>query len=101
MSSSEKMASIKSNMGFSPEVFTVTTSSSTAHAATSLRSTIEALSAADTIPDPAAARAAFLDFRSRLTRGEVRAAEKVGAAWTVNAWVKQGILLGFRLGELK
>ena len=29
------------------------------------------------------------------------AAEKSGdGAWRVNSWVKQGILLGFRLGEL-
>jgi len=43
----------------------------------------------------------FFDFRARLTRGEIRAAEKLDGRWTVNAWVKQGILLGFRLGELK
>jgi 2,3,4,5-tetrahydropyridine-2,6-dicarboxylate N-succinyltransferase len=30
----------------------------------------------------------------------VRAAEKKDGRWLVNAWVKQGILLGFRLGEL-
>lgn len=43
----------------------------------------------------------FLQFRDALTRGEIRAAEKVGDEWIVNAWVKQGILLGFRLGELE
>lgn len=43
----------------------------------------------------------FLQFRDALTRGEIRAAEKVGDQWTVNAWVKEGILLGFRLGELE
>ncbi len=31
----------------------------------------------------------------------MRAAEKIEGRWKVNAWVKQGILLGFRLGELK
>src|SRR5208282_2346586 len=41
----------------------------------------------------------------QLTQGKIRAAEKVKvgtneARWTVNAWVKQGILLGFRLGAL-
>jgi 2,3,4,5-tetrahydropyridine-2,6-dicarboxylate N-succinyltransferase len=51
------------------------------------------------------ARITFLEFRELLTQGKIRAAEKgVNAArperWTVNAWVKQGILLGFRLGEL-
>lgn len=59
------------------------------------------MSATRTIEDPAESRRVFLDFRSRLTRGEIRAAQKVDGRWIVNAWVKQGILLGFRLGELK
>ena len=46
------------------------------------------------------ARQLFLEFREALTRGEIRAAERKGGQWQVNAWVKQGILLGFRLGEL-
>jgi 2,3,4,5-tetrahydropyridine-2,6-dicarboxylate N-succinyltransferase len=46
------------------------------------------------------ARAVFLKFRDALTRGEVRAAEKHNGEWKVNVWVKQGILLGFRLGEI-
>jgi 2,3,4,5-tetrahydropyridine-2,6-dicarboxylate N-succinyltransferase len=46
------------------------------------------------------ARAAFLEFREQLTAGKIRAAEKVGREWKVNVWVKQGILLGFRLGKL-
>lgn len=33
-----------------------------------------------------------------LESGEVRAAEPEGPTWKVNAWVKQGILLGFRAG---
>jgi len=45
-------------------------------------------------------RAVFLEFRDALTRGEIRAAEKRNETWMVNAWVKQGILLGFRIGEL-
>lgn len=65
-----------------------------------MRSAIEALSAAKIIANTAEARRTFLDFRTRLTRGEVRAAEKIDGRWAVNAWVKQGILLGFRLGEL-
>ena len=40
----------------------------------------------------------FLAFREALSRGEVRAAEKRDGRWQANAWVKQGILLGFRLG---
>ncbi len=52
--------------------------------------------------DPGAMQA-FLDLRSALERGEVRAASPdSGSAtgWRVNAWVKKGILLGFRLGAL-
>jgi 2,3,4,5-tetrahydropyridine-2-carboxylate N-succinyltransferase len=64
----------------------------------SLQSEIERLSSsADLPPD---ARATFLQFRDALTRGEIRAAEKINGEWKVNIWVKQGILLGFRLGEL-
>ena len=66
-----------------------------------LKSAIERLSTSETIGNPAEARRTFLDFRAALTRGEIRAAEKVDGRWIVNAWVKQGILLGFRLGELK
>ena len=66
-----------------------------------LRSALENLVATERISDSSAARRVFLDFRARLTRGEVRAAEKIDGRWTVNAWVKQGILLGFRLGEMK
>jgi Tetrahydrodipicolinate N-succinyltransferase len=51
--------------------------------------------------EDAQALATFLCFRDALTRGEIRAADKVGDEWIVNAWVKQGILLGFRLGELE
>ncbi len=63
---------------------------------------IELLSTRETIDDIDIddARCTFFDFRAALTRGEVRAAEKVDRQWVVNGWVKQGILLGFRLGEL-
>jgi 2,3,4,5-tetrahydropyridine-2-carboxylate N-succinyltransferase len=47
---------------------------------------------------------AFLELRSALSDGRVRAAEPDPAnslGWRVNAWVKQGILLGFRLGTLE
>jgi len=52
----------------------------------------------------AAAMTAFLALRSALEAGEVRAAEPDAASpagWRVNAWVKRGILLGFRLGALE
>ena len=51
----------------------------------------------------AAAMKAFERLREALERGEVRAAApdaKSATGWRVNAWVKQGILLGFRLGVL-
>jgi 2,3,4,5-tetrahydropyridine-2-carboxylate N-succinyltransferase len=64
----------------------------------SLQSEIERLSSS-TNPPPDA-RTTFVKFRDALTRGEIRAAEKIDGAWKVNGWVKQGILLGFRLGEL-
>jgi len=64
----------------------------------SLQSEIERLTSMEKLgPD---ARITFLDFRDQLTRGEIRAAEKIDGHWKVNVWVKQGILLGFRLGEL-
>jgi 2,3,4,5-tetrahydropyridine-2-carboxylate N-succinyltransferase len=50
------------------------------------------------------AMAAFLELRDALTRGTVRAAKPDTTSptgWRVNVWVKQGILLGFRLGKLK
>ena len=65
-----------------------------------LQAAIERLSAAQAIPSAGEARHAFLEFRAALTRGEVRAAEQIDGRWSVNTWVKQGILLGFRLGEL-
>lgn len=45
------------------------------------------------------ARAAFDAFREALERGEVRAAQPGPDGWTVNAWVKKAILLGFRIGR--
>ena len=51
--------------------------------------------------DTAAAEAAFGDLLDALDRGEVRAAERESdGRWIANAWVKEGILLGFRLGRL-
>jgi len=48
-------------------------------------------------------RRTFETFKSALNGGEVRAAEPDGASktgWRVNAWVKKGILLGFRIGKV-
>ena len=65
----------------------------------SLQSSIEHLSAQSQV-DNVEARKTFLEFRDALTQGKIRAAEKIEGQWKVNTWVKQGILLGFRLGVL-
>jgi len=64
-----------------------------------LEDKIEALqSAAEFSPED---REAFEDFKSALRRGEIRAAERdADGLWHANAWVKRGILLGFRMGRL-
>lgn len=46
------------------------------------------------------ARRVFGEFKQMLNNGSIRAAEKTGGAWIVNAWVKEGILVGMRLGKL-
>jgi 2,3,4,5-tetrahydropyridine-2-carboxylate N-succinyltransferase len=66
--------------------------------------TIESLFVQGASADKAAAREAFFALQAALGRGEVRAAEPDPASpsgWRVNAWVKQGILLGFRFGDTK
>ena len=68
-----------------------------------LQETIDALFAAGEGADRAAARAAFLELQRGLGTGAIRAAEPDAhepTGWRVNAWVKQGILLGFRFGEV-
>jgi 2,3,4,5-tetrahydropyridine-2-carboxylate N-succinyltransferase len=43
----------------------------------------------------------FDEFKAALNRGEIRAAERNAAGeWQTNAWVKRGILLGFRMGSI-
>jgi 2,3,4,5-tetrahydropyridine-2-carboxylate N-succinyltransferase len=45
----------------------------------------------------------FQQFKDALNSGEIRAAEPDPsslAGWRVNAWVKKGILLGFRMGSI-
>jgi 2,3,4,5-tetrahydropyridine-2-carboxylate N-succinyltransferase len=54
--------------------------------------------------DDSNAMGAFLELRAALEAGEIRAAEPDASAptgWRVNAWVKRGILLGFRLGQME
>lgn len=66
-----------------------------------LREEIEALAARDDLNLCTGARELFDEFKAALNRGEVRAAERAAdGKWHVNAWVKRGILMGFRLGAL-
>lgn len=49
------------------------------------------------------AEAVFFELRKALEAGELRAAEpdaSLPLGWRVNAWVKRGILLGFRIGTM-
>ena len=69
----------------------------------SLQSEIETLVAAGAAADRDAARAAFVRLREALSAGTIRAAEPDSSnpiGWRVNTWVKQGILLGFRFGDV-
>ena len=69
--------------------------------AATLQQDIEALLSA-AAPSPDRVREVFAALRAALSDGRVRAAEPDPAAyggWRVNAWVKQGILLGFRHGQ--
>jgi 2,3,4,5-tetrahydropyridine-2-carboxylate N-succinyltransferase len=71
--------------------------------AAALQSEIEAIFANPQGADPEQVRTLFGQLRSALSEGRVRAAEPDASAvggWKVNAWVKQGILLGFRFGQI-
>jgi 2,3,4,5-tetrahydropyridine-2,6-dicarboxylate N-succinyltransferase len=68
-----------------------------------LESEIKELAAAGADADRRKARAVFAKLREALSAGEVRAAEPDTSSpvgWRVNTWVKQGILLGFRFGDV-
>lgn len=66
-----------------------------------LREQIEALVARDSQPYSAADFDLFAEFKCALNRGEIRAAERgADGKWRTNAWVKRGILLGFRMGTI-
>jgi len=70
--------------------------------AAGLAELIERLSAAGASAPRDEARQAFAALRGALSAGTVRAAEPDASApsgWRVNAWVKRGILLGFKFGE--
>ncbi|MFN3561707.1 MAG: 2,3,4,5-tetrahydropyridine-2,6-dicarboxylate N-succinyltransferase [Chloroherpetonaceae bacterium] len=73
------------------------------HSIEILKSEIERLSqlGIDALRHEREVRPFFDEFLNRLNHGEFRSAEKVNGKWVVNHWVKQGILLGFRLGEMR
>jgi 2,3,4,5-tetrahydropyridine-2-carboxylate N-succinyltransferase len=67
-----------------------------------LQQDIESLVVAGSSADRETARATFARLREALSAGTVRAAEPDASSplgWRVNAWVKQGILLGFKFGD--
>ncbi|MGQ9806209.1 MAG: 2,3,4,5-tetrahydropyridine-2,6-dicarboxylate N-succinyltransferase [Chlorobiales bacterium] len=73
------------------------------HSIEFLKSEMERLSqlSAEALRHERESRSIFDEFLNRLNQGELRAAQKMNGHWTVNHWVKQGILLGFRLGEMR
>jgi 2,3,4,5-tetrahydropyridine-2-carboxylate N-succinyltransferase len=70
---------------------------------TDLASEIAALFEAGAAANREQARDAFVRLRTALSAGTARAAEpdvSAPSGWRVNTWVKQGILLGFRFGDV-
>ena len=68
-----------------------------------LREKIEALAAQGTDAPRDQARTVVKELRDALSTGQTRAAEEDAsspAGWRVNTWVKQGILLAFRFGNV-
>jgi 2,3,4,5-tetrahydropyridine-2,6-dicarboxylate N-succinyltransferase len=66
-----------------------------------LREQIEALAAREDNQFSPADRSVFDELKRALNRGEVRAAERsANGKWIVNSWVKQGLLVGFRMGMI-
>lgn len=66
-----------------------------------LREDIEQLAGRETGEYSDEERRLFAEFKAGLNRGEIRAAERnADGGWQTNAWVKRGILLGFRMGAI-
>jgi 2,3,4,5-tetrahydropyridine-2,6-dicarboxylate N-succinyltransferase len=68
-----------------------------------LEANIQNLAAVGASAGREAVRAAFAELRAALSSGTVRAAEPDQSSpvgWRVNSWVKQGILLGFKFGDV-
>jgi 2,3,4,5-tetrahydropyridine-2,6-dicarboxylate N-succinyltransferase len=67
-----------------------------------LRAELERFGGPVSEEDEPAARLAFMELKAALNAGTVRAAERgPDGRWRANAWVKAGILLGFRLGRVQ
>jgi 2,3,4,5-tetrahydropyridine-2-carboxylate N-succinyltransferase len=68
---------------------------------TDLQERIETLAAEGDAVNRGAAGDAVADLVQRLNAGEIRAASPNNdGTWTTHAWVKKGILLGFRIGRM-
>ena len=66
-----------------------------------LQETIEDLFDLDPARFPPEASSVIGELRDKLSSGEVRAAEPGPHGWVVNPWVKKGILVAFRLGQIE
>jgi 2,3,4,5-tetrahydropyridine-2-carboxylate N-succinyltransferase len=76
----------------------------TAAAVDQLAKRVEQLYQQGASADKNESRRTFAELRQALSEGHIRAAEPDSASpsgWRVNAWVKQGILVGFRCGDLE
>ena len=66
-----------------------------------LQEKIESLAASGKEEFDANDREVFNEFKTELREGKIRAAEKdENGNWQTNAWVKRGILLGFKMGKM-
>jgi len=65
-----------------------------------LARSIEAAAADPGGQPPDVLRKLFEELKAGLNDGSIRAATKEGDVWVVATWVKKGILLGFRIGEI-
>jgi 2,3,4,5-tetrahydropyridine-2-carboxylate N-succinyltransferase len=73
-----------------------------AESVAALRAELERFGGPVSPDEEPAARVAFMELKALLNAGTVRAAERgADGRWRVNAWVKAGILLGFRLGRVQ
>jgi 2,3,4,5-tetrahydropyridine-2,6-dicarboxylate N-succinyltransferase len=67
---------------------------------TNLARSIETAAADPAGHPPADLRRIFEELKAGLNDGSIRAAAPDGDRWVVAPWVKKGILLGFRIGEI-